>query len=230
MAVCTAASTITSISSRIRCGCRPASHASKTRPKSELCGAHTVARAAIDIGKHRQPRRGGRFRIVRHRRSHRGRRGHRRRPPRPAARRCVARRPCRSRSSPATRERRSGGPQTALPRWPTISRPPREGCKPTSPEPPATSLARSAGGACGCGVEVGVGGDFLPCASDVRSARAERERPVEARAEGCEQAKEARDARAGAKDGRWGGAPHWRDRLLTTDEEDVQQSRPGRRN
>ena len=59
----------------------------------------------------------------RHRRSRRGRRRRRRRPPRPAARRRVARRSCRSRSSPATRERRSGGPQTALPYYPTFCYP-----------------------------------------------------------------------------------------------------------
>ena len=67
------------------------------------------------------------------------------------------------------------------PRQPTIGRPPREGYEPTSPEPPATSLA---GGARGCGVELEVRGDFRPCASDVRSARVERERLAGTRAEG----------------------------------------------
>ena len=53
---------------------------------------------------------------------------------------------------------------------------------PTSLEPPATSLARSAGGARGCGVEFEVRDGFRLSASDVRSARVERERPAEARA------------------------------------------------
>ena len=100
---------------------------------------------------------------------------------------------------------------------------------PTSLEPLATSLARSAGGARGCGVELGVGGAFLPCASAVRSTRVDRERLAEARAGGCEGAKAGGDARAGAKDGRWGRAPHWRDRLVTTNEEDVERSDAGRR-
>ena len=76
---------------------------------------------------------------------------------------------------------------------------PWEGCAPTSPEPPASSLARSAGGARGSGVEVGVGGDFLPCASAVRSARVERERLAEARAWQCERGRRERGDACGGR-------------------------------
>ena len=73
------------------------------------------------------------------------------------------------------KQRSRGGPPSR------VGGPPREGYEPTSPEPPATSLA---GGARGCGVELEVRGDFRPCASDVRSARVERERLAGTRAEG----------------------------------------------
>ena len=165
-----------------------------------------------------------------HRRSRRGNRRRRRRPPRPAARRRASSRRCRSKWAPKGPPGAPSGTRNNPPRQQTMGRPPWEGSQQTSPEPPASSLASSDGGARGCGVELGVEGAFLPCASAVRSTRVDRERLAEARAGGCEGAKAAGDARAGAKDGRWGGAPHWRDRLMTTDEEDVQQSRPGRRN
>ena len=72
-----------------------------------------------------------------HRRSRRGRRRRRRRPPRPAARRRVVRRPCRSGSAPATREWRSGGRQTTLPRQPTrsVGRRGRASTRPRSSRP-----------------------------------------------------------------------------------------------
>ena len=77
--------------------------------------------------------------------------------------------------------------QTTLPgSQPSVRRPPQEGCQMRSLEPTATSLARSADGVRGCRVEVGVGGDFLPCASAVRSARAERQRLAEACVWQCE--------------------------------------------
>ena len=82
------------------------------------------------------------------------------------------------------------------PRQPTICRLPWEGSEPTSPEPPASSLASSDGGARGCGVELGVGGAFPSSASDVRSTRVDRERLAEARAQVCERGQGERgDAR-----------------------------------
>ena len=61
-----------------------------------------------------------------------------------------------------------------------------EGCKPRSLEPPATSPVSSAGGARGCGMEFEVPDGFRLSASGVRSARAERERPAEARVRVCD--------------------------------------------
>ena len=109
----------------------------RVRPRTECCsaGAARAARAragGASAAPHRAAaartplRRASRHTSAApqsgaHRRSRRGRRRRRRRPPRPAARRRVVRRPCRSGSAPATRERRSGSPQTTLPRQPTRS-------------------------------------------------------------------------------------------------------------
>ena len=71
----------------------------------------------------------------------------------------------------------------------TTSRAIEGGHQQTSLEPPATSLVSSAGGARGCGVEFEVPDGFRLSASDVRSARAKRERPAEPRAQVCDRAR-----------------------------------------
>ena len=84
----------------------------------------------------------------------------------------------------------------------TSSRAIEGGHQPRSLEAPAPSPASSAGGARGCGVEFEVPDGFRLSASDVRSARAKRERPAEPRAQVCDRVRgkwgDACRARAGA--------------------------------
>ena len=92
-------------------------------------------------------------------------------------------------------------------------------------ERPATSLVSSAGGARGCGVEFEVPDAFRVSASDVRSARVERERPAEARTRewiACEKSGGTRAVCARGPTCRQRGASS---RSMTTHDEAAEKSR-----